>query len=289
MLHFCISKEEVSHCSPHTVLYVIVLQWEFMDVNGFGVKFGNDFGCSSLSLLGISSPHWVLNLDKFQTCTLDNWFLRWSTLAVSPVSSCATQPHLVLIGWIPDGYSALCGIGWEISVRPEWWPWLLVVQRWMAWPISGSQNSWRAWWRGGWRRHDRQTSLDRGWVVDPQVGLWSWRHGGCRVWHNRRDRGSVGEVSGEGLVRDTLHAIARVRLHCSPHVAIYWRVGQVIGVPCPRSRLCFHTAVHTSFSGGDCLSAVRMRQQGRLIRGSCTEEMLLWDGRWCLQIWPLTS
>lgn len=177
------------------------------------------------------------------------------------MSPCATQPHLVLIGWIPNGYSALCGIGWEISVRPERWPWLLVVQRRMAWPISWSQNSWRAGWRGGWRRYDGQTSLDCSWVVDPQVSLWSWSHGWCRVRHNRRYRGSVGEVSSEGLVRDTLHTIARVGLHCSPHVAIYWRgVGQVICVPCPRSRLCLHTTVHTSFSRGDCLSAVRMRQ-----------------------------
>lgn len=211
-------------------------------------------------------------------------------LAVSPVSPSATQPHLVLIGWVPDRYSALCGIGWEISVRPEWGPWFLVVQRWMAWPFSGSRNSWRAGWRGGWRRYNGQTSLNRSWVVDSHVSLWSRRHGGCGVRYNLCDRGSVGEVSSERLVWDSLHAIARVGLHCSPHVAIYWRgVGQVICVPDPWSRLCLNTTVHTSFSRGDCLSAVRMRHQGRLIRCSWTKVMLLWDHRWWLQIWPLTS
>lgn len=149
-----------------------------------------------------------------------NWSLQSSTLAVSPVSPCTTQPNLVLIGWIPNGYSALCGVGWEISVRPERWPWLLVVQRRMAWPISGSQNSWRAWWRGGWRRYNGQASLNRWGVVDPQFSLWSRCHGWRRVRYHRRDRRSVGEVSSKGLVRHTLYAIARIGLHCSPHVAI---------------------------------------------------------------------
>lgn len=195
------------------------------------------------------------------------------------MSPSATQPRLVLIGWIPDRYSALCWIDWEISLRPKRRPWFLLVQRRMAWPFSGSWNGWRA----GWRRYNRQ---NRSWVVDTHVSLWSRRHGWCGVRY-RSDRGSVGEVSSEGLVGDALHAIARVGLHWSPHVAIYWRgVGQVICVHYYCCRLCLCTTVHTSLSRGNRLSAVWMRH--RLV-SSWTKVMLLWDHRCCLQIRPLTS
>lgn len=39
VLHICINSDGVSHCSPHTVLYAIVAQWEYMDINGFRVQF----------------------------------------------------------------------------------------------------------------------------------------------------------------------------------------------------------------------------------------------------------
>lgn len=39
MLHICINSNGVSHRSQHTVLYAIVAQWEYMDINGFRVQF----------------------------------------------------------------------------------------------------------------------------------------------------------------------------------------------------------------------------------------------------------
>lgn len=69
----------------------------------FECNFGNDHGCSSLSLLGVGT----LGLS---TLILD-FELGLKGLAVSPVCPAAAQPYLVLIGWIPDGYSALRGIG----------------------------------------------------------------------------------------------------------------------------------------------------------------------------------
>lgn len=209
---------------PLFFTYSVVCHSAFKSINGFGVQFGNDHDCSSLPLLdtgiplGFGKPWFISNFYIEQNC-----FFQWSTLAVSPVSPCTAQLHLVLTGWIPDGYTALCGIGWEISVRLEWWTWLFVVQRWMTWPVSGSWNSWRAWWRGGGCMYDGQTSLDWSRIVDTQVSLWSWHHWWCGVWYHRCVCGSIGEVSRERLIWDSLHTIARVGLHCSPHVTIYWR------------------------------------------------------------------
>lgn len=67
----------------------------------FECNFGNDHGCSSLSLLGVGTLG-LLILD---------FELGQEGLAVSPVCPAAAQPYLVLIGRISDGYSGLRGIG----------------------------------------------------------------------------------------------------------------------------------------------------------------------------------
>lgn len=244
--------------------------------------------CSSSSLLGVGDPQWVYKpwlISDFQLGLA--WFFPSSALAVGPVCPCAVQTHLVLIGWIPDG--TLRGICWEIPVRSQRWPRLLVVQGWMVCPVSGRQCGGRAGWRGRWWRYHGKTSLDRSRIVDPQIRLWSGSHGWRWVRYNGRDRGSVGEVSCEGLVRHTVHCVARVGLHRCPHVAIYWRVVYVIDVARTRSRLCLHPAVHASLSGREGLVTVGARQQWRLVRRCGTEVMLLRDCGWCLQVRTLTS
>lgn len=51
-----------------------LLQWEFMEINGFGVQFGNGYNCSSLPLLGTGSG--VKSLTHFR-------LVHWTKL-VSP-------------------------------------------------------------------------------------------------------------------------------------------------------------------------------------------------------------
>lgn len=108
--------------------------------------------------------------------------------------------------------------------------------------------------------------------------------------HHRRYRGGTGEVSGEGLVRDPFHAVARVGLHRRPHVAIYGRgIGKVVGIPGPGPGLCLHAPVHAGLPGGDGLSAVGVGQQGRLVGGAGAEVVLLCDSRRRLKVGPLAA
>lgn len=261
--------------------------------NSVGYKWvgpGDDRGCSCWSLLGVNDPPpppmGLQTLSHFRFLAGTSLLLPSSTLAVSPVCPCAAQTHLVLKGCIPDG--ALGGVCWEISVRSQRWPRPLVVQGWMVWPVSGRQCGWRAGRRRRRWRYHGEASLDWSWIVDPQVRLWSGSHGGCRVWYHGRDRGSVGEVSCERLVRDSVHAVARVGLHCRPHVAIYWVV-YFIYITRPRSRLCLHPAVHASFPGREGLVTVGTRQERWLVRRRRTKVVLLRGCRRCLQVRAFTS